>query len=80
MGVQVFFWNGISPYDPENAIKTRTLDFGNLRIVLDSQKEPIIAGIGPGVRTRLFGYFLRFDYAWGIEDGRALDNIYFILA
>jgi hypothetical protein len=68
-------WNGISPYDPENAINTRTLDFGNLRIVLDSQKEPIIAGIGPGVRTRLFGYFLRFDYAWGIEDGRVLDPL-----
>ena len=63
MGFQVFFWNGISPYDPEKAIHPRTLDFGNLRIVLDSQKEPIIAGIVLGVRTRLFGYFLRFDYA-----------------
>ncbi len=70
-------WNGDSPYDPVNAINTRTINRGNLTIVLDSQKEPIIAGVGPGIRTRLFGYFLRFDYAWGIEDGRVLDPLFY---
>ncbi len=68
-------WNGLSPYSSENAINTRVEDFGNLRIVLDSQKEPIIAGVGGGLRTRLFGYFLRLDYAWGIEDGLVLDPL-----
>jgi hypothetical protein len=70
-------WNGTSPYDRENAINTRTVDFGNLKIVLDSQKEPVIAGVGTGVRTRLFGYFLRLDYAWGIENGQVLDPLFY---
>ena len=63
-------WNGFSPYSDENAINSKTINRGNLKIVLDSQKEPIIAGYGVGLRTRLFGYFLRFDWAWGVEDGK----------
>ncbi len=66
-------WNGISPYAEENAINTRIVPYGDAesgsRIVLDSQKEPIVGSYGIGARTRLFGYFLRFDWAWPIEDG-----------
>ncbi len=63
-------WNGPSPYSEENKINTTEIPFGSSGlIVLDSQKEPIIAGIGTGLRTRVFGYFIRFDWAWGIEDG-----------
>lgn len=69
-------WNGLSPYSRENAINNRTIDYGNLRIELDSQKEPIVGGIGVGARTRLFGYFVRFDAAWGIEDNIILSPLY----
>lgn len=63
-------WNGPSPYSEENKINTTEIPFGSSGlIVLDSQKEPIIAGVGTGLRTRVFGYFVRFDWAWGIEDG-----------
>lgn len=71
-------WNGPSPYSEENAINTRTVPFGptggNGKVVLDSQKDPIIYSYGFGLRTRLFGYYLRFDWAWPIEDGIILDN------
>ncbi len=30
-------------------------------------KDPIVAGYGVGVRLPLFGYFVRGEYAWGIE-------------
>lgn len=75
-------WNGPSPWDPENAINTRTVPLGSGgQIVLDSQKDPIIFGSGFGLRTRLFGYFVRVDYAWGIEDGIVLDPLlYFSLS
>lgn len=29
-----------------------------------------MAGYGVGLRTTLFGYFVRADYAWGIETRR----------
>ena len=71
-------WNGPSPYSEENAINTRTVPYGptggNGKIVLDSQKDPIIYSYGFGLRTRLFGYYLRFDWAWPIEDGIILDS------
>jgi hypothetical protein len=30
-------------------------------------RDPVIFGYGTGIRTLLFGYFIRLDYAWGIE-------------
>lgn len=70
-------WNGPSPYSAENEINTTEIPFGgNSLIVLNSQREPLVGGIGTGVRTRLFGYFLRFDWAWGIEDGLVKPRIF----
>lgn len=65
-------WNGVNPYSDENAFNTRTISTGpggNLIIRLDNKKDPFVGAIGFGLRTKLLGYFLRWDYAWGIEDG-----------
>ncbi len=71
-------WNGSSPWDRENAINTREVSFGPIggssKVILDSQKNPIVGSYGIGARTRLFGYYLRFDWAWPVEDGLILDN------
>lgn len=71
-------WNGATPYSQENAINTLEIPFGPQggggKIVLNSQKEPIVGSYGVGLRTRLFGYFLRFDWAWPVEDGLILNN------
>ncbi len=71
-------WNGLSPYSPENVIGTRVEDFGGLKVILDSQKEPIIAGYGIGMRIRFLGYFLRVDLAWGVEDGIILPSVWHV--
>ena len=72
-------WNGPNPWDPENAINTRTVPLGSGgTIVLDAQKEPVILGTGFGVRSRLFGYYVRADWAWGIEDGIVLPGIFYV--
>ncbi len=70
-------WNGSSPYDPDNVILTRVVPYGpqggSSKVILDSQKDPIVWSYGAGLRTRLFGYYLRFDWAWPVEDGLQLD-------
>lgn len=72
-------WNGPSPWDPENAINTRTVALGSGgEIVLDAQKNPIVVGTGIGLRSRLFGYYVRADWAWGIEDGVVLPSIFYV--
>lgn len=72
-------WNGPDPWDPENAINTRTIPLGSDgQIVLDSQKNPIVIGTGFGLRSRLFGYYVRADWAWGIEDGVVLPGLFYV--
>lgn len=72
-------WNGPHPWSRENAINTRTIPLGTGgQIVLDSQKEPVVVGTGVGLRSRLFGYYVRADWAWGIEDGIVLPGIFYV--
>ena len=61
-------WTGPTPYSDENALFTRIIRRGPLFITIREQREPLVGGMGFGARTRLLGYFLRADYAWGIED------------
>ena len=37
-------------------------------VVLDNQKDPVIGGFGLGLRSRLWGYFVKLDYAWPVEN------------
>ena len=43
-----------------------------------AKKNPFVGGFGFGARSRLFGYFLRADWAWGVEDGYVLPHILYI--
>ncbi len=71
-------WSGNSPFASNNQINYEVIENGPVTITLDKQKDPFIAGFGFGVRSRIFGYFLRADWAWGIEDGYLLPNILYI--
>ncbi|MFT6410835.1 MAG: hypothetical protein ACJA15_001659, partial [Flavobacteriales bacterium] len=41
-------------------------------------REPIIWGYGFGLRSRLLGYFVRADWAWGVDDGMIMDRVFSI--
>jgi hypothetical protein len=62
-------WNGPSPNDSTNALNRQTITSGNLTITIISQHDPVVGGYGFGLRTRILGYFLRGDWAWGMQDG-----------
>jgi len=71
-------WTGISPYSDDNDFNTITIDQSPILIELENQVDPLIEGIGFGVRSRLLGYFVRADWSWGIEDGRFLDRVFYL--
>ncbi len=73
-------WTGWNPYDPNNSLYTSHLYDGNLHISVTEMKEPLVGGIGVGLRTTLFGYFIRGDVAWGIEDGHISNKPRFYLS
>lgn len=61
-------WEGSSPFNDDNPLNTVFLNNGDLvQAKVNYFRDPIVAGYGVGVRTIIFGYFLRLDYAWGIE-------------
>ena len=73
-------WTGWNPYDLSNSLFTSHYHDGNLDISVTEQKEPIVGGIGVGLRTTIFGYFVRGDMAWGIEDGKLIRKPQFYLS
>jgi len=73
-------WTGWNPYDPSNSLYTTHLTDGNLNISVTEMKNPWLGGVGFGLRTTLFGYFVRGDMAWGIEDGHISEKPRFYLS
>lgn len=81
-------WNGWDPWGKQNSIdediyNEGTIDSeGQYSIVVTVKKkiDPIVAGYGFGFRTTVLGYFLRLDWAWGIEDGYSKDKPIFYLS
>jgi hypothetical protein len=71
-------WQGLNPLADENTYYTRTISSPPLDITVKVQKDPLIAGYGFGLRSTLFGYFLRADWAWGIEDQMVQPRIFYI--
>lgn len=71
-------WSGRDPYSDENSLYTTIIRDGALYIIVREQKEPLIGGFGGGLRTRVFGYFLRGDIAWGVEDRQIKKPVFYI--
>lgn len=67
-------WTGLTPYSEDNCLYTRWVTAGDITVRVKRQVDPIIGGFGLGLRAKLFGYFLRLDYAWGVEDYKIQDK------
>lgn len=61
-------WTGWNPYNPNNSFYTSHIESGSLNITVTEQKDPFVGGLGLGLRSTLFGYFIRFDVAWGFDE------------
>ena len=62
-------WTGSNPYSGDNSFNKTIITQKPLVIEIENQREPIVFGYGFGLRSQLFGYFVKFDWAWGVEDG-----------
>jgi hypothetical protein len=71
-------WTGRSPWSGENAWDNEVFVNGPVKVILDSNREPIVAGFGAGARAQVLGYFVRADWAWGIENNYILPKIFYL--
>ncbi|MFZ4400837.1 MAG: hypothetical protein ACOYO1_12445 [Bacteroidales bacterium] len=70
-------WTGSNPWDKDNSLFTKTL-YGNPFILkLEKEIDPLVGGFGFGLRSRLVGYFMRADYAWGVESGIVKSGVFY---
>ena len=49
-----------------------------LTIKITSQQEPLVGGLGWGLRSRVLGYFVRTDWAWGYENGEFQPRMFYL--
>ena len=64
-------WHGFSPWSNDNPLNTVQVNSGDI-ISLNVRyfRNPLLMGYGTGVRTTILGYLVKFDYAWGVENGQ----------
>ncbi|GAB3272425.1 basic secretory protein-like protein [Larkinella harenae] len=63
-------WSGKGPFSRQNSLNTEIVGGAGdpFQATVTNFKNPFLIGYGAGARTMLFGYYVKFDYAWGIED------------
>ena len=71
-------WTGKNPYDDDNLFNQTTIDKQPTSVTVFNNREPIVYGYGFGVRSRLLGYFVRADWAWGVDDGQVLVRVFYL--
>ncbi|MFW5805267.1 MAG: hypothetical protein ACOCVX_01945 [Bacteroidales bacterium] len=71
-------WSGANPLDSHNAYENDIYENGPVTVIINKDSSPLVAGYGIGLRTRLLGYFVRLDYARGIEDNTLLPPMLYL--
>jgi hypothetical protein len=73
-------WVGNNPYSDENTFNQKTYQNGPINAYVINVRDPIVAGFGGGLRSKIFGYFVRFDTAWGIQDAEVASRPMYYLS
>jgi len=71
-------WTGKSPYDDGNDFNIITVAQTPVTVQLKSNKEPIIYGYGFGLRSKVLGYYMRADWAWGVDDHMVMPRVFYL--
>lgn len=71
-------WTGTHPFSDENSLNREVIPQGSVLITVNNRREPIVGGFGVGARTKFLGYFIRVDYAWGVENRKLNDGFWYV--
>lgn len=71
-------WSGLNPYGGNNAYENDYHEQYPVTVIINNRNNPLVAGYGVGVRSKLFGYFVRADWAWGISNGELQKMMFYL--
>ena len=64
-------WSGTSPFSDKNGLNEEVIGGGGsnpVTVTVIKQIQPVVGAYGFGFRSRIFGYFIRADWGFGIDD------------
>jgi hypothetical protein len=71
-------WEGLNPFTAYNAYDVEEINNYPITVIVDRKRSPMVFGYGWGLRSRLFGYYVRADWAWGIDTGVLLPRVFYL--
>jgi len=63
-------FTGKSPADIANPYNTNYVTTPNYSMSITSRRNPWLMGAGYGIRSRVLGYFIKYDRAWGWQESQ----------
>ena len=70
-------WTGKSPFTDDNLFNITEVYQNPVKVTINNNRDPVAWGYGFGMRSRLLGYFMRVDWAWGVDDGRRMKRVFY---
>ena len=71
-------WHGLSPWGDDNPLNAVQVNSGDvISLNINYFRNPLLMGYGTGVRATILGYLVKFDYAWGVENGKVQDSRFY---
>jgi hypothetical protein len=61
-------WTGAIPFDTQSDGRTREVKSGPFVVEIKEYLNPWLYSYGLGFRSMIFGYYLKFDLAWPVEN------------
>ena len=71
-------WKDVNPFKTDNTYTIQEVRAYPVTVTLQSRRQPIVSGYGFGLRSRLFGYFVRTDWAWGMDEGATTPRMFYL--
>ncbi len=67
-----------NPFSEENTTFKEYIYQHPITVTIIKQKNPFVSGYGFGLRSKILGYFVRTDWAWGIENGKIMPAVFYL--
>lgn len=61
-------WSGPAPFNSGNSVRIDRIKNGPFEIDIKNFLNPWLYSYGAGMRTVMFGYYMKFDLAWPVEN------------
>ena len=61
-------WSGKPPFTSETSVSYNVVEDGPFRAQIKNYINPWLYSYGVGVRTVVFSYYVKFDFAWPVEN------------